>query len=128
MHRTEGGTETVMSGQEAIRQLIDTVLKAQQRNDEEAIEAQATQVLSLYLEALRDFHFEESKVDWLNAILSAIDDRDGAALVGILESEEDDSYRFLGTEVATIFAGFREQFPLMTLAQAVGIQALLDED
>jgi hypothetical protein len=47
-------------------------------------------------------------------------------LLSILDQEDDSDDRFLGSQVAALFAGFRQRDAMMTVAQAAGIKALLE--
>ncbi|RPH41601.1 MAG: hypothetical protein EHM86_03795 [Desulfobulbaceae bacterium] len=114
-----------MSEVEEIEQLVDTVLAAYARGDEETVEDNSSAILINYLEAMRDIHFEESHLQWLNEIIEAIDGDTPEKLIAILEKEQDPDYVFLGSQVAVLIAGYRHLDGLVTIAQAVGIRALL---
>ena len=114
-----------MSEVQEIEQLVETVLAAYSRGDEEAIEDNSSAILVNYLEAMRDIHFEESHLPWLNEIIEAIDGDAPDQLIAVLEKEEDPDYVFLGSQVAVLIAGYRHLDSLVTIAQAVGIRALL---
>lgn len=117
-----------MSAVEEIEQLVETVLSAHTQGEEEAIEENSSAILINYLEAMRDIHFEESHVEWLNEIIESVDGDAPQQLVAILEREEDPDYVFLGSQVAVLVAGYRHLDNLVTVAQAVGIKALLRND
>ena len=114
-----------MSEVEEIEQLVETVLVAHAQGDEETIEENSNAILVNYLEAMRDIHFEESHLDWLNEIIETIDGDAPQELIAVLEREEDPDYVFLGSQVAVLIAGYRHLDNLVTIAQAVGIKALL---
>lgn len=115
-----------MMTEEDLRGLIASVDQARQNEDEEKIFDLATDVMSVYLEALSDVHFGGEKIEWLNDIVMAIDDGDSEKLIAVIEEEEDRDDRFLGSQVAALFAGFRQRDSMITIAQAVGIEALLE--
>jgi len=117
-----------MSAVEEIGQLVETVLEAFARGDEDVVEDNSNAILVNYLEAMRDIHFEESHVEWLNEIIEAVDGETPQQLIAVLEREEDPDYVFLGSQVAVLIAGYRHLDNLVTIAQAVGIKALLQND
>ncbi len=117
-----------MSEVEEIAQLVETVLAAYAGGDEEVIEANSNAILINYLEAMRDIHFEKSHVDWLNEIIATVDGDTPQQLIAVLEREENPDYVFRGSQIAVLIAGYRHLDSLVTIAQAVGIKALLQND
>ena len=115
-----------MTTMEDVRSLIESVYSANKENDEEKIFDFSADVMSVYLEALSDVHFDGQKTDWLNDMVSVIDEGDSTALIALLKKEADSEDRFIGSQVAALFAGFRQRDSMMTVAQAVGIEALLE--
>ena len=111
---------------EDLGQLIESVEKAYESGDEERVFELSADVMSVYLEALSDILFEGKKVEWLNDLVNAIDEGDNGRMLEVLEQEDDNDERFLGSHVAALFAGFRQRDNMMTLAQVTGIKALLD--
>jgi len=107
-------------------ELIRLVEKAHKEKDEEKIFELSADVMSVYLEALSDIHFGGAKTDWLNSIVTAVDGGDSDVLISVLEEERDNDERFLGSQVAALFAGFRQRDSMMTIAQTTGIKALLE--
>jgi hypothetical protein len=114
-----------MTAVEEIEQLVETVLTAHTRGDEETVEDNSSAILVNYLEAMRDIHFEESHLEWLNEIIEAVDGDAPQQLITVLEKEKDPDYVFLGSQIAVLIAGYRHLDNMVTLAQAVGIKALL---
>lgn len=114
-----------MSAVEEIEQLVETVLTAYTRGDEETVEDNSNAILVNYLEAMRDIHFEESHLEWLNEIIGVVDGDTPQQLITVLEREKDPDFVFLGSQVAILIAGYRHLDNLVTVAQAVGIKALL---
>lgn len=111
---------------EALHELLDSVLNAAGEADEDKIFELSPEIMSVYLEALSDVHFDGNRTEWLNEMVSAIDDGDTELLLRILEREEDSDERFLGSQVAALFAGFRQRDAMMTVVQAAGLKALLE--
>ena len=83
--------------------------------------------MSVYLEALSDIYFEGEMVEWLNEIVESIDEGDTDELVTVLERVEDSEAIFLGSQIASIFAGFRQRDSMAVVAQAAGLKALMAE-
>ncbi len=92
------------------------------------VEDNSNAILVNYLEAMRDIHFEESHVEWLNEIIETVDGEAPQRLIAVLEREPDPDYVFLGSQVAVLIAAYRHLDHLVTVAQAVGIKALLQND
>lgn len=109
-----------------LKKLIETVISAGRDKDEDTIFDLSSDIMSVYLEALSDIHFDGSKAGWLNEMVAAIDNGDTDSLLSILDQEEDSDDRFLGSQVAALFAGFRQRDAMMTVVQAAGIKALLE--
>jgi hypothetical protein len=108
-----------------IEQLVETVLAAYARGDEATVEDNSSAILVNYLEAMRDIYFEESHLEWLNKIIATVDGDAPQQLIEVLEQEKDPDYVFLGSQIAVLIAGYRQLDNMVTLAQAVGIKALL---
>ncbi len=111
---------------EELNKLIESVFSASRDDDEDAIFELSSDIMSVYLEALSDIHFDGSKAEWLNDMVTAVDSGDTDMLLSILDQEDDSDDRFLGSQVAALFAGFRQRDAMMTVAQAAGIKALLE--
>ncbi len=99
---------------------------AEQGDQEEIIEHRATMV-SMYAQAMVDFHFIEEDLDWLNDILSAVEQDEIVRCRQLLEQGTDNQMIFLGSQFAAIMAGCYHHDECMTVVQAVGLKALLDE-
>ena len=109
-----------------LNELIQSVESAHRSSDEDKVFELSADVMSVYLEALSDVHFDGEKTDWLNSMVSAIDEGDSNALLLVLEEEQDSDDRFIGSQIAALFAGFRQRDSMMTIAQVAGIKALLE--
>lgn len=109
-----------------LRGVVESVYTAYREKDDGKVFDISPDVMSIYLEAINDVHFGGDKVVWINEIVSAIDEGDGEKLIRVLEGEADSDDRFLGSHVAALFAGFRQNDSLVTVSQATGIKALLE--
>ncbi len=118
--------ESIDMQADELKKLIETVISAGRDKDEDTIFDLSSDIMSVYLEALSDIHFDGSKAGWLNEMVAAIDNGDTDSLLSILDQEEDSDDRFLGSQVAALFAGFRQRDAMMTVVQAAGIKALLE--
>ena len=118
--------ESIDMQADELKKLIETVISAGRNKDEDTIFDLSSDIMSVYLEALSDIHFDGSKAGWLNEMVAAIDNGDTDSLLSILDQEEDSDDRFLGSQVAALFAGFRQRDAMMTVVQAAGIKALLE--
>ncbi|MGE4560408.1 MAG: hypothetical protein AB7E77_09415 [Desulfobulbus sp.] len=118
-----------MSGEnQEIRELmeqIEQVLDAAQENDLDAVYDHRAAIVSMYAQAMVEFHFEEAQLDWLNDLLSAVESDDIAGCRRVLAREEDDEMVFLATQFAAVMAGFFHHDECLTVLQAIGLQALL---
>jgi hypothetical protein len=104
---------------------IDQVLDAAQANDLDAIYDHRAAIVSMYAQAMVEFHFEESQLDWLNDLIGAVESDDIAACRRLLAQEEDGEMVFLATQFAAVMAGFFHHDECLTVLQAIGLQALL---
>jgi len=104
---------------------IDRVLEAARENDLDAIYDHRAAIVSMYAQAMVEFHFEESQLDWLNDLLGAVETDDIASCRRLLAQEEDMDTVFLASQFAALMAGFFHHDELLTVAQAIGLQALL---
>ena len=111
---------------EELKELIESVFSASRNGEEDKVFDLSPDIMSVYLEALSDIHFDGAKSEWLNEIVAAIDGGETELLLSILDQEEDSDDRFLGSQVAALFAGFRQRDAMMTVAQASGIKSLLE--
>ena len=104
---------------------IGKVLEAAERNDLDTIFDHRAAIVSMYAQAMVEFHFEEQQLDWLNEILGAVETDDLAACRRLLEQETDTDVLFLATQFAAVMAGFFHHDECLTVVQAIGLQALL---
>lgn len=104
---------------------IDQVLDAAQANDLDAIYDHRAAIVSMYAQAMVEFHFEESQLDWLNDLIGAVESDDIAACRRLLAQEGDGEMVFLATQFAAVMAGFFHHDECLTVLQAIGLQALL---
>jgi len=104
---------------------IEQVLDAAQANDLDAVYDHRAAIVSMYAQAMVEFHFEESQLDWLNDLLGAVESDDIAGCRRLLAEEEDNEMVFLATQFAAVMAGFFHHDECMTVLQAIGLQALL---
>jgi len=104
---------------------IDRVLDAAERNDLDAVYDNRATIVSMYAQAMVEFHFEESQLDWLNELLAAVESDDIPALRRLLAQETDTDTVFLASQFAAVMAGFFHHDECLTVVQAIGLQALL---
>jgi hypothetical protein len=104
---------------------IDRVLDAAQENDLDTIYEHRATIVSMYAQAMVEFHFEESQLDWLNDLLGAVESDDIAGCRRLLALEEDGEMVFLASQFAAVMAGFFHHDECLTVLQAIGLQALL---
>jgi hypothetical protein len=104
---------------------IEKVLDSAQANDLDAIYDHRATIVSMYAQAMVEFHFEESQLDWLNDLLGAVESDDIAGCRRLLALEEDGEMVFLATQFAAVMAGFFHHDECLTVLQAIGLQALL---
>ncbi len=110
--------------QELLEQ-IEQVLDAAQANDLDVVYDHRAAIVSMYAQAMVEFHFEESQLDWLNDLLGAVENSDIAGCRRLLAQEDDSEMVFLATQFAAVMAGFFHHDECMTVLQAIGLQALL---
>lgn len=106
-------------------QQIEQVLDAAEANDLDAIYDHRAAIVSMYAQAMVEFHFEESQLDWLNDLLGAVETDDIAGCRRLLAMEEDGEMVFLASQFAAVMAGFFHHDECLTVLQAIGLQALL---
>lgn len=104
---------------------IGRVLEAARHNDLDAIYDHRAAIVSMYAQAMVEFHFEESQLEWLNDLLAAVETDDMAACCRLLAQEEDTDTVFLASQFAAMMAGFFHHDECLTVVQAIGLQALL---
>lgn len=108
-----------------LMQQIEQVLDAAEANDLDAIYDHRATIVSMYAQAMVEFHFEESQLDWLNDLIGAVETDDIAACRRLLAMEEDGEIVFLASQFAAVMAGFFHHDECLTVLQAIGLQALL---
>ena len=106
-------------------QQIEQVLDVAQANDLDTIYDHRAAIVSMYAQAMVEFHFEESQLDWLNDIIGAVETDDIAACRRLLAMEADGEMVFLASQFAAVMAGFFHHDECLTVLQAIGLQALL---
>ena len=89
-----------------LMQQIEQVLDAAQANDLDTIYDHRAAIVSMYAQAMVEFHFEESQLDWLNDIIGAVETDDIAGCRRLLAMEEDGEIVFLASQFAAVMAGF----------------------
>ena len=104
---------------------IGQVLDAAKENDLDAIYDHRAAIVSMYAQAMAEFHFEEDQLDWLNELLGAVETDDIAGCRRLLAQEGETDTVFLATQFAALMAGFFHHDELLTVVQAIGLQALL---
>ena len=117
-------SEETQDMQELLEQ-IEQVLDAAEANDLDTVYDYRAAIVSMYAQAMVEFHFEESQLDWLNDLLGAVESDDIAGCRRLLAQEEDNEMVFLATQFAAVMAGFFHHDECMTVLQAIGLQALL---
>jgi hypothetical protein len=110
---------------EELLQEIAVVLDGAENNDLDVIFDHRAAIVSMYAQAMVEFHFEENQLDWLNEILGAVETDDISACRRLLEQEADTDMLFLATQFAAVMAGFFHHDECLTVVQAIGLQALL---
>ena len=110
---------------EELLEEIGKVLDAAENKDLDAIFDHRAAIVSMYAQAMVEFHFEEKQLDWLNEIIGAVENDDIAACRRLLEQETDTDTLFLATQFAAVMAGFFHHDECLTVVQAIGLQALL---
>lgn len=113
------------SEMEELLEQINVVLEAAEQSDLDAIYDNRATIVSMYAQAMVEFHFEESQLDWLNDLLGAVESDDIAACRRLLEQEEETDTIFLASQFAAVMAGFFHHDECLTVVQAIGLRALL---
>lgn len=110
---------------QALHEQIEAVLDAAEANDLDTVYDNRAAIVSMYAQAMVEFHFDEDKLDWLNEILGAVEDDDIAACRRLFRRESDTDTLFLASQFAAVMAGFFHHDECMSVVQALGLQALL---
>ena len=119
--------EEGMMTKDEVLVLVKKVYDAARDDDESRLFDVSADVMAVYLEAICDVQFGAEGADWLNEIIAAIDEGDTEEMIRVLRKPQDSEDVFMGSQVASMFAGFRQRDALITVAQAVGIEALLED-
>jgi hypothetical protein len=113
------------SEMEELLEQIGLVLEAARQNDFDALYDHRAAIVSMYAQAMVEFHFEERQLEWLNDLLASVETDDIAACRRLLEQEEETDMIFLASQFAAVMAGFFHHDECLTVVQAIGLQALL---
>ncbi len=108
-----------------LQQQIDLILEAVTSGDLDTIYDHRATIVSMYAQAMAEFHFEENQLNWLNELLNAVETNDLSLCRRLLEQENDTDIRFLATQFMAVMAGFFHHDECLTLVQAIGLNALL---
>ena len=104
---------------------IEAVLDAAEADDLDTVYDHRAAIVSMYAQAMVEFHFEERHLVWLNELIAAVEDDDIAACRRVLNSETDTDLVVLASQFAAVMAGFFHHDECLTVVQAIGLQALL---
>jgi hypothetical protein len=113
------------SEMEELLEQIGLVLEAAKQNDFDALYDHRAAIVSMYAQAMVEFHFEERQLEWLNDLLASVETDDIAACRRLLEQEEETDMIFLASQFAAVMAGFFHHDECLTVVQAIGLRALL---
>lgn len=113
------------SEMEELLEQIGLVLEAARQNDFDALYDHRAAIVSMYAQAMVEFHFEERQLEWLNDLLASVETDDIAACRRLLEQEEETDTIFLASQFAAVMAGFFHHDECLTVVQAIGLRALL---
>jgi hypothetical protein len=108
-----------------LHEQINIILEAATNNDLETIYDHRATIVSMYAQAMAEFHFEENQLTWLNELLGAVETDDIAECRRLLDQETDTDTIFLATQFMAVMAGFFHHDETLTVVQAIGLQALL---
>ena len=104
-----------------IRQVLDAV----EADDLDAVYEHRATIVAMYAQAMAEFHFEEEQLDWLNDLLAAVETDDVASCRLLLAREANAHTLFLASQFVSLMAGFFHHDEMLTMAQAMGLEALL---
>jgi len=104
-----------------IRQVLDAV----EADDLDTVYSHRVTIVAMYAQAMAEFHFEEEQLEWLNDLLAAVETDDLASCRQLLGQEVDADTLFLASQFVALMAGFFHHDELLTMAQAMGLEALL---
>ncbi|MBM9536621.1 hypothetical protein [Desulfobulbus alkaliphilus] len=109
-----------------LQQQIELILEAAATDDLDTIYDHRATIVSMYAQAMAEFHFQEDQLSWLNELLGAVETNDMVACHQLLEQESDTDTRFLASQFMAVMAGFFHHDECLTLIQAIGLKALLE--
>jgi len=104
---------------------IRQVLAAVEADDFDTVYDHRATIVAMYAQAMAEFHFEEERLPWLNDLLAAVETDDLASCRHLLAQEADAQTLFLASQFVALMAGFFHHDELLTMAQAMGLEALL---
>ncbi|WP_310599683.1 hypothetical protein [Desulfobulbus sp.] len=104
-----------------IRQVLDAV----EADDLDTVYDYRATIVAMYAQAMAEFHFEEEQLEWLNELLAAVETDDLATCRQLLGQETNAQTLFLASQFVALMAGFFHHDELLTMAQAMGLEALL---
>jgi len=104
-----------------IRQVLDAV----EADDIDTVYNHRATIVAMYAQAMAEFHFEEEQLEWLNDLLAAVETDDLASCRQLLGQETNAHTLFLASQFVALMAGFFHHDELLTMTQAMGLEALL---
>ncbi len=111
---------------ESLMEDISAVLEAVQNGNLDAVYDYRASIISMYAQAMVEFHFQEQHLEWLNDLLRTVEDNNIVSCLQVLEEADNTDDIFLGAQFAAMMAGFFHHDELMTAVQASGLKALLE--
>jgi hypothetical protein len=105
---------------------IAGVIDAAKENNLDALYDYRASIISMYAQAMVEFHFHEEQLEWLNSLLRSVENNDIKECLRQLAIPDNTDDIFLGSQFAAVMAGFFHHDELMTAAQAVGMKAILE--
>lgn len=105
---------------------IDSLLKSAEDGDLDAVYDRRASIVSMFAQAMVEFHFQEEQLEWLSDILRTVEDNNLKKCRSLLEQGSDTDRIFLASQFAAMMAGCFHHDELMTVAQAIGLKALLE--
>ncbi len=105
---------------------ITAVIQAAEKNDLDTLYEHRASIISMYAQAMVEFHFHEEQIEWLNDIVQTVEDNKTNECLEILGQADDTDDIFLGAQFAAMMAGCFHHDELMTAVQAFGMRALLE--
>lgn len=106
---------------------IDAILKAADDDDMDTMYDYRASIMTTYAQAIAEFHFEEERLGWLNELIHTVEQNDIDGCRKVLAEVNDPETLFLGTQFVSIMAGCFHHDELITVVQAIGIKALIEQ-